>query len=117
MILDTLARPGEQQAIQHQSESDGESNYSKSEYQNRRFDVSTAKKHRHHQPKYGGSQTARSGNNFGGHSPQTLFFIRRKKLFDLRQNIFSDLLQFVSVFNLTDLFRYCAADLLASGHG
>src|SRR6266851_3289616 len=26
-------------------------------------------------------------------------------------------LQFVSVIDLTDLFRYCAADLLSSGHG
>jgi hypothetical protein len=72
---------------------------------------------RQDQPKYSRPEAAGSHDDSGTHSPQTLFFIRLEKLFDLWEDIFGDLLQFVSVLNLTNFFRNGAADLLASRHG
>jgi hypothetical protein len=50
------------------------------------------------------------------HSPQALFIRRLEELFDLWQDVFSDFLQFVSVFHLANFFGDGAANVFASGN-
>src|SRR6266498_1029869 len=116
MILDSLARTGKEQAIENEAQPDCESDYAKTSEPNRCLRVLAVKNQRQDQAKYSCAEAAGRYNYPGAHAAQTLFFIRFKKLLDLRQNIFGDSFQIACVFNLANLLGDGAADLFARGN-